>query len=56
MAPRAFAKLDGAEGAWLLIGDERRGEHENLLPEMKNAPEDRNPGAPVEWHRLRGEI
>jgi len=36
MAPRAFAKLDGAER--LLIGDERRGEHENLLPEMKMRP------------------
>jgi hypothetical protein len=45
MAPRAFAKLDGIER--LLIGDERRAEHENLLPEMKKAPEDRNPGAPV---------
>ena len=46
MVPRAFAKREGAE--WLLIGDERRAEHENLLPEMKKAPEDRNPGAPVE--------
>jgi hypothetical protein len=45
MAPRAFAQRDGING--LLIGDERRAEHEDLLPEMKKAPEDRNPGAPV---------
>jgi hypothetical protein len=45
MAPRAFAKRDGIEG--LLIGDERRAAHKDLLPEMKKAPEDRNPGAPV---------
>ena len=54
MAPRAFAKLEGVEGAWLLMGDERRGEHENLLPEMKKAPEDRNPGAQIEGCKLRG--
>ena len=47
MAPRASAKLDGVER--LLIGDERRAEHENLLPEMKKAPKEWNPGAPVEW-------
>jgi hypothetical protein len=45
MAPRAFAQREGSEG--LLIGDGRRAEHENLLPEMKKAPADRNPGAPV---------
>jgi hypothetical protein len=46
MPPRASAKREGVER--LLIGDERRAEHANLLPEMKKAPKESNPGAPVE--------